>query len=529
VRSAVGPADIDTSVSEAMFRSTSTDWLLAAVAAALVAVSLWQLGSGTAGLTITTGTVGATPVTVYEPADAPPGPPVVIAHGFAGSEKLMRSFALTLAQNGYTAITFDFLGHGRHPQPIRGDVRTGKGVMDAMIAQIGEVAAFARAHTSEERIAVIGHSMASDLVVRFAQAEGDAVRAVVAVSMFAPTLDATSPNNLLVIVGNLEAQALKDEALRAVALAADGPVAEGVTVGDFAAGTARRAFFAPGAEHVAVLYSSGGLLETVRWLDEAFARTSPVKVVGQGLWILLLFLGLVLLAKPGSHLLPVVTAEPRGAGLPWRRLWLAALLPAVLTPVILRFVPTDMLPLLLGDYLVTHFALYGLLTWAALSLLAPAATANALAAGPVHYGRLALAALAVLLYAVFVVGLSIDRFVTIFMPIPERLPLVAAMLLGTLPYFLADEWLTRGKTAARGAYPVTKLAFLLSLALAITLDFERLFFLAMIVPIILAFFVVYGLFSAWAFRRTNHPFTAGLANAVAFAIAIAVTFPMVVD
>ena len=42
------------------------------------------------------------------------------------------------------------------------------------------------------------------------------------------------------------------------------------------------------------------------------------------------------------------------------------------------------------------------------------------------------------------------------------------------------------------------------------------FWAAMIfVPIILAFFVVYGLFSGWAYARTGHPFCAGLANAVA--------------
>jgi hypothetical protein len=354
------------------------------------------------------------------------------------------------------------------------------------------------------------------------------VAATVAVSMFAPTLDAESPNNLLVVVGDLEAQALKDEAFRAVEMVADREVEEGVTVGDFAAGTARRAAFADGVEHVGVLYSSEALLETVRWLDTTFARAGEQRIAGIGPWILLLFFGLVLLARPLSRLLPVVADPPMGAGLPWRRLWLAALLPAVATPILLRFVPTDFLPLLLGDYLVTHFALYGLLTWIMMRRATAEPSSEDDLVPLVDYGRVAVAALAVLLYAVLVIGLSIDRFVTAFLPIPERLPLVAALLLGTLPYFLADEWLTRGTSAARGAYAFTKLAFLLSLAFAIALDFERLFFLTMIVPVILAFFVVYGLMSGWAYRRTGHPFSAGLANAVTFAIAVAVTFPMVV-
>jgi len=38
---------------------------------------------------------------------------------------------------------------------------------------------------------------------------------------------------------------------------------------------------------------------------------------------------------------------------------------------------------------------------------------------------------------------------------------------------------------------------------------------------------VYGLFSGWAYHRTYHPMVGALANAIAFAWAIAVTFPAV--
>ena len=135
--------------------------------------------------------------------------------------------------------------------------------------------------------------------------------------------------------------------------------------------------------------------------------------------------------------------------------------------------------------------------------------------------------MAVAAYAILVIGLPIDRYVTSFFPIEPRLPLILAVLCGTLPYFAADEWLTRGRTAPRGAYALTKLCFLLSLALAIGLNLQRLFFLIIIVPVILIFFLVYGLFSAWAYRRTHDPLVGALANALAFAWAIAVTFPMI--
>ncbi len=79
---------------------------------------------------------------------------------------------------------------------------------------------------------------------------------------------------------------------------------------------------------------------------------------------------------------------------------------------------------------------------------------------------------------------------------------------------------------ARGAYVATKIAFLASLAIAVALDFERLFFLVIIVPVIVLFFLVYGLFSALIYRSTGNPLVAGLSNAIAFAWALGVTFPL---
>jgi hypothetical protein len=65
------------------------------------------------------------------------------------------------------------------------------------------------------------------------------------------------------------------------------------------------------------------------------------------------------------------------------------------------------------------------------------------------------------------------------------------------------------------------------LALAVALNMQRLFFLIIIVPVILVFFAVYGMFSGWVYRQTNHPIVGAAANAGALAWAIAVTFPLV--
>ena len=317
---------------------------------------------------------------------------------------------------------------------------------------------------------------------------------------------------------------LTDEAFRIAGAAAPGGKAiEGTTYGAFANGSARRAALSDGVEHIGVLYARESMAEALGWLDAAFGRRGDGFLDARGPWLGFLFLGLVALAWPLASLLPQATAEPAGAGLPWSRLLPVALAPPVLVPLALWKAPTGFLPILLGDYLTAHLALYGLLTlaglWLAGGLRRPA--------GSVSPWALAAAALAPAAYLLLALGLPIDRYVASFGPIPARLVLLPAVLAGTLPYFLADEWLTRGAAAPGGAYALTKLLFLLSLPLAVTLSLERLFFLVIIVPAILVFFVVYGLLSGWAYRRTGHPLPAGAANAVALAWAIAATFPLV--
>ncbi len=499
--------------------------LVALVALIAIASALWRLNAAGVGVTVTTIDVDGTPATVFRPADEALGPVAVIAHGFAGSQQLMRSFALTFARNGYVAVTFDFLGHGRNPEPLGGSITEEQGATRALVAETARVAAVARG-LGDGRLAVLGHSMASDIVVRFAQSSPD-VAATIAVSMFSPVVTATTPANLLVVVGDWEGM-LKQEALRAVGLAvAPAQPQAGVTYGDVAQGTGRRAAFSPHVEHASVLYSQASLREAVGWLDQTFGIARPAGPVldSRGPWILLLVAGVVALAWPLSALLPRVAVPAVGAGLGWHRIWPALLGPMIATPLLLRILPTHFLPVLVGDYLAAHFATYGAITAACLVWLrrgadgvrAPAATSPA---------AFIAAAAAVVAFRFIALVWPIDHFVTSFVPGPGRVTLVLAMLAGTLLFFLSDEWLTRGERAARGAYAAAKLAFLISLAIAVALDFERLFFLIIIIPVIVLFFLVYGLFSTWVYGRTGHPFVAGVANAVAFAWAIGVTFPL---
>jgi hypothetical protein len=349
--------------------------------------------------------------------------------------------------------------------------------------------------------------------------------ATVGVSLFSQGITASAPRNLLVIAGALEPAMLVDEGKRIVGMAAGGAAAEDTTYGSFADGTARRLVLADGTEHIAVIYSRESLAATLAWLREALgqAASPPAFIDARGKWLGLTFLGLVAVAWPLSRWLPRAHATPLGAALRGRRFALAAITPAVLTPLLLWPLPTDFLPILLGDYVAVHFALYGALTLAAIRIAGGSLPAPALP------GRAVLAAaFAASVYAVAALGTPLDLYVTSFVPVAGRGWLVLAMLAGTLPFFLADEWLTRGRASPRAAYATTKFLFLVSLAIAIALAPSRLFFLIIIVPVILLLFVVHGLFSRWAYRATGHPLVGAVASAIAFAWAIAVTFPVVI-
>jgi len=488
-----------------------------------VAVGLFELRSAGHGLRISRTVINETPVTIFQPEEKAAAPVVIIAHGFAGSQQLMQPFAQTFARNGYIAVTFDFFGHGRNPVPMRGDVTEGKAITATLLEELGQIVRYAKTLPgSDGRVAVLGHSMASDIVVRFAVANPD-VQATVAVSVFSPVVTATNPRNLLVIVGSLEPSMLRNEGLRIVRLAAGANAAAGETYGNFADGTARRLVLARGVEHIGVLYSHDSLSDSLQWINATFGHQQAGFIDSRARWLGLVLLGVIALAWPLSSLLPVAIEVPAGANLAWKPLIIAAVVPAFLTPLILWKMPTDFLPILLGDYLTLHFLLYAALTLALLlnwrDRRRPAAAS---------WKAILAAAASVTVYNILAFGLPIDTYVISFLPIPSRLPLIAAIGCGTLPYFIADEWLTRGADVRRGAYVLTKFCFLLSLALAVALNPMKLFFLVIILPAILLLFVAFGLISRWSYLATHHPLPGAIANAAIFAWAIGVTFPMIV-
>lgn len=487
-----------------MSRLRPLHWIVAALAVTVLALSLWRLETARGGLEITAVEVGTTPTTLYR---LPGGDRrlVVISHGFAGSRQLMEAWSLTLAQSGLAVLAFDYQGHGRNTVPMSGDVTSVEGTTQRLVDETRRVidAGLALPGVTGP-VALLGHSMATDVIVRTAAAD-PRVTDIVAVSMYSEAVTPEHPTSLLTVTGQWEPH-LREAALTALRML-DPEAQEGdtATAGDLR----RRAVVAPAVEHVGALYSATGLAEARDWLGG-----EPVPAAATGGAVLGMLTAIVALGWPLSRLLPRNRAPT--AHLSRGRLAIAVLLPAVLAPLIATRIDTGFLRVLVADYLMVHLLILGLLQLAILRVFS---------ATPGPLRPVALAAL--LIWGLVVFGGALDSYVASFWPSGDRWTIVALLALGAVPAMLADATLTDAGQAPLWRRLAAKAGFFLSLALAVALDFEGLFFLLIVLPVIVLFFLVYGLLGRWAGRDATAS-TVGLGLGLILAWALGVTFPLFV-
>lgn len=480
---------------------------LAALLAIVVAVVM--LERPRAGLAIETRAIGTTPATLYRMPDGT-GPVVVVAHGFAGSRQIMQAYTLSLAQAGYRVLAFDFEGHGRNPVPMSGDVTAVEGTTALLVAETRRVIAAARTLPGSPPVALLGHSMATDILVRAGIAEeaaGRPVAALVAVSMFSQAVTATEPERLLIVSGEWEGF-LRSAALDAVHLVDPG-AREGET--GVRGAVTRRAVVAPGVEHVGVLYSATAVRAARDWLDAAFGRGSTAPIARPGPWILLLLTGIVVAFRPVAALLP---AGPAAPVLSLRRFLAVAIVPAVAVPFLIVPVYDNFLPVLVADYLMLHLA--------GLGLIQIALTGGVRRPSGAFPG---MAVLALAFWGIAVFGVALDRHAASFVPTIERLPVIAALAIGTVPFMIADARATEGGGAALWRRILLRAMLIVSLGIAAALDPQELTFVVIILPVLVLFFLVHGVLGRRVARRSG-PLAAGIGLGLCLAYALGVSFPL---
>lgn len=488
--------------------TTRSAWRLGVliVLLATIGACLWTLERRLVGLEVSHVTLAETPVTLYRLAKTSAAPPVIVAHGFGGSRQMMDQIAISLARQGFFAASLDLPGHGRNPHQMSPDITRIEGTTAQLVQTVNAVTAAVTARPEAQGpVSFVGHSMATDVVIRAAQNRAD-LGTIVALSMYSPAVTATEPKSLLMLSGAFEGH------LRKAALAAlqqvDPTAAEGQTIA--IAQINRRAAVAPFVGHVGVLYAPTSLREITAWMraNLSAGQAAPLDQTG---WVSgILLAALVLLAWPLLSLLP--KRDPaHSPSLPRRTFWVAVILP----------LPIALVPALLPVFGIAGQAAFG--TMAAVFALWGLTQLLLLKRAGLRLPRIDLLGTFCFLLFGGLFALALDRYGAAFLPSGPRLWVMAGLFLGTLPLMVADTLLVHKAHLWRRL--LARLALLVALSCAIALAPTDLGIAFTTLPVLLLFFLVYGTLARWVSARRG-PEGVALAKGLALAWAIAASTPL---
>lgn len=468
--------------------------VFAALAVVLAITAVLRLEGARNGLSIESVILGETPTTLFRGPDAAE-PLVIVSHGFAGSRQMMHPVSIALAQAGATVVVFDYHGHGRHIRPMSPEIEVLTGATEDLIQQTVRVVEEAQALTGLGTTALIGHSMATDIIVRSAQRLTD-INSIIAISMYSEAVTEVHPKKLLIISGENEGR-LREIAIKAVAQVSPGVEGETVAAGD----VSRRAVYAPSAGHVGVLWSDITSTEIGAWLG---VEVTPQPI---GLWLKVLLGSIIALFWPIASLLP----QRSMADGPSLKQAIIASSAAAFAGALAALTGLSLIGLSGFGGLTLALAISGGTMLIVLKIKPQISLSDALPAA------------LLIVWGLGAFAIALDRYGAAFLPTGPRAPLMALILPITIVFCFADRAMMQGRgVMLRALLRVPFIAFLLG---AMILRPEAIGLLLTVIPVLALFFAVYGTMALWVQQRSG-PMGAGIGAGVSLAWSIAASTPL---
>ncbi|HEX8997353.1 MAG TPA: alpha/beta fold hydrolase [Ktedonobacterales bacterium] len=252
------------------------------------------------------------PVVRYMPPASARVPVVaVIAHGYSANKEIMSAFAVDLAKQGVTVYTFDFPGHGASTAFYGGTDHSH--VVQQLVSSLGEVVDYATAHAAPKtKVVLLGYSLGTIAVGEYAlqhpnMANLQATILVAGILNDKPTLK--TPRNLLVLTGQFDLPGINDIARNSIA-AACGATASSIHGALYqckvSATNQRKRIILPGLDHISIVTAASTHDAVIQWLgatvDPRIGKT-PVNADVRLHWMLVGFLAALLAVAPLIKLL----------------------------------------------------------------------------------------------------------------------------------------------------------------------------------------------------------------------------------
>lgn len=485
----------------------------------------------------------------------------VLAHGYAASKEIMSAFAVDLAKQGITVYTFDFPGHGASTAYYGG--LTHDHVVDQLVSTLGEVVDYATAHAPPNaKVVLLGYSLGTIAVGDYAlqhpkMSNLSATILVAGILKDKPTL--TNPRNLLVLSGQFDLPGINDIAHGAIAAACAIPVSviHGTSYQcEVNKNDARKQVILPGLDHISIVTAASTHNTVIQWLgatvDSRIGKT-PVNADTRLHWMLLGFLAALLAVAPLVKLLSlalrlrpaqdaIAVEDAPAGGLP-RLLGFGALAGALAVALVGlhaalpdSFWASDPFPFTFLHQQVSadvaiFFLFAGILLAAVMwgvrrfrgRLNLPSWREAGLQAG--------IAAVVTVFLTLTLGGLSTYAWESLALE-PQRLWRGAVYALMVLPFFFGLRLLLRAM-APRLRHPVwadlgASALIIAALVGAIVMNFGRLSYLGILLPIVIILLLLFAAFSAVARRTLQHPVAlVSVLEAFLLAWVISATLPLV--
>ena len=482
----------------------------------LIILSFGKLKLSEANLTSVKEFVGDTPITLTFKDKTKNNGIVFLAHGFAGSMSFMRPIAVALAEAGFLTVRFDFLGHGRHSQPYSGDITTITGATQKFVNQTNEVISYYLAKYEHSFSMIIGHSMASDIIIRSATSDSR-LNSAVAISAYTDALKSDKPKNVLILNGQWEPQ-LRENSLEILKSIGIKNPNEGITYGSLNDNAIRKVEFIKNADHVGVLYSVQTQKELLEWVNLITKEKQVFIGNNIGIWTGILFFSIFFLVIFLIKFLDQNISEKHR--LRSIRFFSVNILACALSPLILYYFKINFVEFPAHNHLINQMILISII----LSFSIPSAQIRELAKS---FNFRLFAILFILFCILF--GSILDSYVSSFLLTGIRVPIFFCCLLGTVPLMVLMQLYYDNYSNGWIVGNTFKLFLIISLSTSILLEISQLFIVGYAIILFLAFALIFGFLANMVSRKYNNTLSVGLANGVTLAWTFSTALPLYVN